>query len=159
MRAYFFGNMYLSSIQQGIQAGHVIHELFLGYPQTQIEKMSEEEKMLWDWANDHKTVCLLNGGYSENIRALCELFCSHRNPYPWANFCEGIDALDGALTCVGIVLPEKIYVAAKLLRDGAISSWNLETVVHNPDNVEEEWTFTSWEVKLIFELNKYRMAH
>ena len=38
MRAYYFGNMYLSSIQQGIQAAHATHELFNKYmPQPSTE--------------------------------------------------------------------------------------------------------------------------
>ena len=107
MRAYFFGNMYLSSIQQGIQAGHVIAEFFVDYPETLTEKMSDAGKLLWTWAQDHKTVILLNGGYSENLHRLCEFFDNYENHlYPWAYFHEGKDALDGALTCVGIVLPD-----------------------------------------------------
>lgn len=30
-RAYFFGNMYLSQIQQGIQAAHVVAEMSMAY--------------------------------------------------------------------------------------------------------------------------------
>ncbi len=161
MRAYFFGNMYLSSIQQGIQAGHVIGELFVSYPESSILRtgdMSSEGKLLWEWACDHKTMILLNGGYSENIHRLCEFFDVYQNTYPWAYFNESKDALDGALTCVGIVLPEKIYETAKLLREGGIDNTFLDHVVFNPNNPEEEWTFSKWEMKLMDELNKHGMA-
>ena len=110
MRAYFFGNMYLSSIQQGIQAAHVTAELFM-------KAHSEDGNMyLIDWANNHKTMILLNAGYSEELRRLIEFFDTTDNPYPWAYFNEGQDALDGALTCVGIVLPEKVYELSSYLR-------------------------------------------
>jgi len=116
MRAYFFGNMYLSPIQQGIQAAHVTHELFLKYG---------IDSRFYDWAQDHKTMILLNGGYSENLRELIALFDSRENPYPWAHFNEGEDSLDGALTSVGIVLPEKIYETAKALSKGNIAAEQL----------------------------------
>ena len=82
MRAYFFGNMYLSSIQQGIQAAHVVGELFTSYSESRTNAMSEGGKLLWEWACDHKTMILLNGGYSENIHRLCEFFDDYQNTYP-----------------------------------------------------------------------------
>lgn len=113
MRAYFFGNMYLSSIQQGIQSAHCLAEMFVKYPYNGSRNADgaafEASYFLSDWATDHKTMILLNGGYSENLRAIIELFNASENPYPWSQFHEGQDALDGALTCVGIILPEKIY--------------------------------------------------
>ena len=63
------------------------------------------------------------------------------------------------MTCVGIVLPEKIYETAKLLREGGIDGTFLDDVVFNPNNPEEEWTFSKWEMKLMDELNKHEMAH
>jgi len=111
MRAYFFGNMYLSSIQQGIQAAHVTAEMF-----TKLHESEDAFMYLLEWATNHKTMILLNAGYSEEIRSLVEMFDSTDNPYPWASFNEGKDALDGALTCVGIILPEKIYRIAELNR-------------------------------------------
>ena len=105
MRAYYFGNMYLSSIQQGIQSAHVTAEIMLKYVTvTGSYEITDDPKriMAWDWAKNHKTMILLNGGYSENIHNLIEFFDTRENPYPWADFYEGQDALDGALTCAGI---------------------------------------------------------
>lgn len=110
MRLYTFSNMYLSSIQIGIQTAHVTAELFM-------KSHSEEGNMfLLDWANNHKTMILLNAGYSEELRRLIEFFDTNDNPYPWASFNEGQDALDGALTCVGIVVPEKVYELSSYIR-------------------------------------------
>lgn len=148
MRAYFFGNMYLSSIQQGIQAAHVVAEMFTKYD-VQTSSMMYERDNLHDWAKDHKTMILLNAGYSEEILSLCRFFDDPENPFPWAPFFEGQDALCGALTCVGIILPEKIYEAAKAVRniDGSdtMPAWN----GHTPSN---------WEFEMAIRLNNYGMA-
>ena len=43
MRAYFFGNMYLSSIQQGIQAAHCLGEMFLKYDADKVHRASASD--------------------------------------------------------------------------------------------------------------------
>lgn len=160
MRAYYFGNMYLSSIQQGIQTAHVTHELFLKYPacDPNHHDLSLRSDILHDWAKNHKTMILLNGGYSENLRQITYLFNTVNNPYPWTIFNESEEAADGLLTCVGIVLPEKIYEAAKALRDGNIGAEQI--VVTGSWSPEDDitWTYTKWEHGLCLELNKYGMA-
>ncbi len=161
MRAYFFGNIYLSLIQNGIQAAHVITEMFIKYPAPQLLYPDE---ILWDWAMDHKTIILLNGGYSENLHRLIEFFTEtgnpSSNPYPFAYFKEGQDALDGALTCVGIVLPEKIYVTSNMVRNDEVNKDQLyDGVVFNPNDPEIEWSFSPWEINLVQELNEYSLAH
>lgn len=167
MRAYFFGNMYLSSIQQGIQAAHVTAELFM-------KAHSEEGNMfLLDWANNHKTMILLNAGYSEELRRLIEFFDTAENRYPWASFNEGQDALDGALTCVGIVIPEKIYRFAELLRNPDIKRthnaekvvWNIETP-SDYEKLSPDWKdylrlikeVSVWDGFLAERLNEYGLA-
>lgn len=145
MRAYFFGNMYLSSIQQGVQAAHVVHELFIKYP---------EENLLYQWAEDHKTMILLNGGFAENLRNLVTLFESVHNPYPWSFFEEEQAALEGAITSVGIVIPEKIYQTVSLIRQGETSFTKLrDTGLYrfNGDTPDQDtiWTYTNFDVKLI----------
>lgn len=106
-RAYFFGNMYLSSIQQGIQAQHCTAELFVKYPT--IETRSTPADRLHLWAKDDKVTIVLNGGYSDMLAELLQFFESPDNPYPFASFHESEEALNGALTCVGVVLPNKVY--------------------------------------------------
>lgn len=124
MRAYFFGNLYLSSIQQGLQSAHVLAEMYTKYvgpdPYSQYFVLDE-------WAREHKTIIILNAGYSEEIRFLSERFATQEK-YPWASFNEGQDALDGALTCIGIVLPEHVYEGSAKIRElgkgETISHWN-----------------------------------
>ena len=104
LRAYFWGNMYLSSIQQGIQAQHCTAELFVAYPSYHNKAFD-----LYTWAEEYKTSILLNGGYSSQLRELYQFFSHEDNPYPYAQFHESNEALDGALTCVGIVLPKCVF--------------------------------------------------
>jgi len=104
MRAYFFVNKYLSSIQQGIQALHCTHELFVKY-NHQVFSNSEEKKMLFDWAENHKTVIILNGGTNEDLITINNLIVNLRIPN--TNFHE--EALGNTLTCVGCIVPEYYY--------------------------------------------------
>lgn len=152
MRAYFFGNMYLSSIQQGIQTAHVVHELFM-------KPHNEEGNMyLFEWATNHKTMILLNAGYSEEIRRLVEFFDTPENPFPWASFSEGQDALDGALTCVGIVIPERVYELASAIREyGPTTLYNGEGKPCNTVTAMRE-LMTQWECFLAERLNEYGLA-
>jgi hypothetical protein len=148
--------MYLSSIQQGIQAAHVTHELFLKY--TDFGDPSKPAVKLYEWANEHKTMVLLNGGYAANLQELIWMFMSKENPYPWAEFEEEMDSLNGALTSVGIILPEKIYETAKAIREGSIAAAQIP--VRGEWSPEEgvTWELSKWEYELCLELNKYGMA-
>lgn len=152
MRAYFFGNMYLSSIQQGIQAAHVVAEMF-------IRKLDwSQEIYLTEWARNHKTMILLNAGYSDNIRTLVEFFRSENNPYPWASFNEGQDALDGALTCAGIILPEKIYGLSKYQVDWDNLRLTRRFEVKSFEHTVETWDYNDWELDLATKLQTFGLA-
>lgn len=107
MRFYAFGNMYLSSIQQGIQAAHVVGNMSAKYGNGSDFK---------EWAVNHKTIVLLNGGMSCNLISIVDHFSDEENPYNWAYFTESMDALDGAITSVGIILPEDVYTTAAAIR-------------------------------------------
>jgi hypothetical protein len=144
MRAYFFGNMYLSSIQQGIQAAHVVAEMYTKYVSPD---GCQEYFILEHWAREHKTMVLLNAGYGQEIHSLVEFFSSKDNPLPWAKFHEGVDALDGAITCVGIILPEEFYEAAKELRSPSMG------VTTNIEKLQP-----GWERELATRLNNYGLA-
>jgi len=161
MRFYSFSNMYLSSIQVGLQSAHVISDMFVKY---NIAFHQEKTEILYDWAKNHKTMILLNGGYGDNIRNLLVDLDDPQNPYPWTDFCESHEALDGALTCAGIVLPEKIYEGAAVLRSGfsQLASESLTedgTITLFSDTgfarVEE---YTKWEAKFMNKLNTFGMA-
>lgn len=108
LRAYFFGNMYISPIQHGIQAAHVVTKLFQKYGRDHDSKAAD---VLYDWADVGVTKILLNGGYQsnlENIHSILEILCPVLE-LPYAKFHEEEAALNGALTSVGVVVPEAVY--------------------------------------------------
>lgn len=119
MRLYTFNNMYLSSIQHGIQSAHVVHELFLNYADP---NGSPSNKMLWDWANNHKTMIVTNGGYQSNLRSIAKTLERVDNPYPFASFYEESDSLNGCLTSVGVVLPVEVYGLVANMREQGYES-------------------------------------
>jgi len=134
LRAYFFNNMYLPSLHAGIQSQHTTAEMFVKYQWLDSECQTDESdtEILYDWAQNHKTTIVLNGGMSGDLQALVELFESTQNPYPWGFFKETEYALNGALTNVGIILPERIYTYARLSEEEqaevVLSDWELQFV-------------------------------
>ena len=157
MRAYFFGNMYLSSIQQGIQAAHVTAELFYKYQVGPGATRTKLHIMVMDWAKDHKTMVLLNAGYSSELWLLRDFFNHDTNPYPWAYFHESEEALDKAFTSIGIVLPERIYETAKYCRDNQMPpDVFMNGAVGDAHNMPTD--LSDWECELINKLNSYSLA-
>ena len=130
MRCYHFGNCYMSSIQQGIQAAHCQMELFAKYQDTginfindyepSIEEYEYQQKVddLYDWAENHKTMICLSAGNNSQLKEIEELFRQKDNKYPWSYFKEDEDSLGGILTNVAIVLPPEIYDTASKIRSG-----------------------------------------
>lgn len=131
MRCYHFGNYYLSSIQQGIQAAHAQMELFNKYdkidlydygissgsnPPEHIVRRADLANKLFDWSKHHKTMVCLNGGNNKDLQDIKELFTMN-NVYPWSYFCEDNNSLGGIITNVAIVLPEDIYITAQWIRE------------------------------------------
>ena len=162
MRLYTFINMYLSSIQQGIQTAHIVSELFQKY-----EHLSHNLGNIMRWARNHKTIIVLNAGYTENIETLIRHFLSEENPYQWAAFNESSEALDGARTGVGIILPERVYEGAAIIREyGAGPIWSEKAYLPTTSKIIEESgnivfdvsCFTPWELQFIDMLNQYSLA-
>jgi len=119
-RCYHFGNFYLSSIQQGIQAAHAQMELFNKYTPN-LGNMNEVDDvpqidMLFTWSTEHKTMICLNGGMNIDLINIHDILATDRNPYPWSRFLEHGDALNGLLTNLAIVLPEFIFCTAEKIR-------------------------------------------
>lgn len=153
MRAYFFGNMYLSSIQQGIQALHVVSEMFVKYS----DPNKPNYHPVHEWATDHKTVVLLNAGYGSELYKLYGLFDDSNNPYPWAHFHESEDALDNAFTSIGIILPERIYETSKICREEGWSPFLLrEGILGESKGLPTD--LSDWECELVLTINRYGLA-
>jgi len=148
--------MYISPIQVGIQSAHVTSELFTKYTD---ELHPEHISQLYDWATNHKTLICLNGGYGANLHSLVERFDEKRCTFPNAKFHESQDALDGAITCVGIVLPERIYETAAAIRSDRTRNSEIPIYIQIERNWEYNgYYFTEWELDFMIELNKFRLA-
>jgi hypothetical protein len=122
-RAYFFGNMYISPIQHGIQAAHVVTKMFARYGR---DHESPAADVLYDWADVGVTKILLNGGYQSNladVHSIFEIVCP-RLGIPYAKFHEEEAALNGALTSVGVVVPVEIYEIPEI----SLFDWTQPTV-------------------------------
>lgn len=126
MRCYHINNTYLSGIHAGIQSAHTQHELAIKYlASTPYRNMVADESLVEygarldlhtdakaeyiDWANNHKTMILLNGGMMSHLLEFEKFLNAHQHSYAWSSFREEEDALNGALTNIGIVLPEHMY--------------------------------------------------
>lgn len=110
-RGYFFGNFYLSSIQQGIQAAHVIQEMTKKYEPLRYSTNAATE-IFRDWCFEDKTMILLNGGMHQSLYEVYSRLLEMTNrgtDYPVALFNEERAALNETITCVGIVLPKSVY--------------------------------------------------
>lgn len=127
MRCYHFNNMYLAGIHAGIQSAHAQQELTIKYLLDEARSHTEEAKQNYiEWTQSHKTMCVLNGGGSSDLRGWIEFLSQAENTlYSWAPFSESEGALDGALTNIALVLPEKMYrfnaQIAEMLRDSRLS--------------------------------------
>ncbi len=126
MRAYFFVNYYVGGIRAGIQAGHAMDQMWLRYvdggPRERLDTLRE-------FSQNHKTFILLHAGDHAELADLAKLFASDENPYPWAQFSE--PGLNDALTCVAIVIPERLYddastEAAQSADAVGYSAWELD---------------------------------
>jgi len=116
LRLYTFINFYLSSIQQGIQSAHVVSEMLTKYPYENAVVWDEPRgKPFHDWAKNHKTIVVLNGGahldIDEKYSLLYDLAPYLDFPMPFDKFHEDVHSLAGMITACGCVLPEEIYDA------------------------------------------------
>lgn len=96
LRMYFFVMYNLSGIQKGIQAGHAAVEYSLKYGKTKHYK---------DFATNHKTFILLDGGGSEDMKSRMielEYFKVDHAPFYEPD-------LNNSLSAIAFIVPENIY--------------------------------------------------
>jgi hypothetical protein len=149
LRLYTFTNFMLRSIQQGIQSGHAAVELGMKCVRKQQTGNSRDWYIYSDWAENWKTMICLNGGNAQDLRELVFFLSNLDNSFPWCGFFESHDALDGSLTSVAIILPERIFKTASQLRKG-------EELTELTELYPE--SFNDWELELIDRLNNTGMA-
>lgn len=147
--------MYLSDIQRGIQSAHCVTDMIYKYQVGTIKS-----HIIYNWAKNHKTMILLNGGNQQSLDELYNFMSSPANSYPFGLFREDEQSLNGCLTCVSIVIPERIYYHASVLRDprSQITRINNKCKIVDVDLVSYDEEFTDWEVEFMMKLNQYRLA-
>lgn len=141
MRFYGYGNYYLSSLQQGLQAGHCVAELFVKYVNDK-----QKLKTVFDWAKDHKTKVLLNGGNSgslANIHGFFESLVEKGMDLPFVKFHEDEESLNGALTYVAMIVPQEIYEMSFEIKE--------KTYMGN-------YSDDSWQYQLAQRMTMYELA-
>ena len=167
MRFYGFGNYYLSSLQQGLQAGHAAVDLHVKYNIHEQGHFDIKpcQDMYNDWAENHKTMVLLNGGNSADLADLYSFLYCEENPYPFVKFHEDEVSLNGALTYVGLILPPKIYdTAARMRKDNYDYNESRQLLSFYPRHpgmevmIVEDGSFTKFDFDLCERLNQYGLA-
>ena len=121
MKLYCFHNWYLGGNQPGIQSLHSAARLFVKYQPTLEEDPMVE--MLYDWATNHETAVILNGGDRHNLNRIYELI-SGINKYPFAAFVE--DGVCDSISNISLVLPTELCEEVQKYRDDECSLFNLE---------------------------------
>lgn len=110
MRCYHLNNFYMGGIHAGIQTAHAQHELALKYiAPWKSHNIPPAGHDYVTWADEHKTIIVLNGGMQSDLQSVLELLDGTQHDYAYAPFHESNDALNGALTNIGIVLPPRMY--------------------------------------------------
>lgn len=108
MRLYSFVNFYLSPLQHGLQTAHCVsefaHELNR-YP------TSRQYQSFLNWATNHKTIIICNGGNNQMLEDLSEKFSTlvKKLELPLTKFYEDEQSLNEALTAVAVIVPEWFY--------------------------------------------------
>jgi hypothetical protein len=72
---------------------------------------SIERQIYRNWATDHKTIIICNGGNSAMLQDVFTTFTIHATEFglPLVKFHEDEQSLNEALTSVAIVVPERFY--------------------------------------------------
>ena len=150
MRAYIFTNFYLSSLAKGIQSAHALVDLGRKYTLLYNEANAMDthlaaingKQVYANWADNHKTVVVLNGGNSAALQVLIDMFVPLDVQFPslgipWCAFREDEESLNGALTAVAIIVNDEVVtIAEKLRRREIYITQGMLNIINDPTQVE-----------------------
>ena len=171
----------LSPMAKGIQATHSTVELFNKYlpnPSNNGEVLVTEpidpSDLLWDWSLNHKTMISLNGGLTPDIMGMIEFLEYEGCHYPWAYFNED-ESLGNLVTSISLILPEKIYETASLIKNKLVEfdcnklrvldwekyneQFSLNVFEAIQKQISNYGIFTDFEKELISKISSYRLAN
>lgn len=176
MRCYHLNNFYMGGIHAGIQSAHAQHELAMKYMGDAVVKSPHfvpAKEGYIEWATNHKTIIVLNAGMQVDLKSwITKLESNSFHSFAWAPFFEAEEALNGALTNIALVLPERIYgYAREVTRARNAGTQWIRKVNRIDDGVEcryydtdegaklvapdgDELTFTMFELQLMSDLSK-----
>lgn len=150
MRLYSFVNYYLSQLQAGLQTAHCVSEMSVAY---NVE--TNERDMYRNWAVNHRTIIICNGGNSAMLEDVFSTLAEHAEQYelPLVKFYEDEQSLNNALTSVAIVVPARFYDAKFVKGQEGLGDWYVN--VENPSDFFQEG---SPEFAFISFLKSFRLA-
>jgi hypothetical protein len=135
LRLYSFVNFYFSSIQQGIQTGHAAVDLVRKYEVNYAHRSDAHIdlcEMVAEWADNHKTFIILNGGDKDGISAATATISA--SEFPFAVFQEpGINNAES----VAVVLPESIFNARLRIPNIALGLSDTRPVYEYVDTITQ----------------------
>jgi hypothetical protein len=147
-RLYSFVNFYLSSIQQGIQTGHLADSMSVKYLVSAVSVTVKAEYV--NWIKKHKTYIVLNGGDDAELRRIFDTLwdiCA-KLKLPFDKFQE--PGLSNIMTCCGVVLPEQYFKVKKNLASiDTGGSVDMGWVYEDADGKKTIYQHGSLESKLI----------
>jgi hypothetical protein len=143
MRLYAYTNMYTEGIHAGIQTAHALGELNTKYADLETPEGARAHIKLLDWQKNHKTIYIYNGGLADMLWSRYKALREFANKFelPIARFYESKEALNGALTCVAIVVPEQYYRSHLIPRTqypGAVTN-GIGEILRAPRTDEEQF--------------------
>lgn len=106
LKAFLFAHTALKPICNGVQNAHSLAEMFVKYS----DEPSSKRDMLRDWARNHKTIVMRDGGDSHNL-ARINYILEQISPIaniPYASFCESDSYMEGILTSVGFIMDKNV---------------------------------------------------
>jgi hypothetical protein len=163
MRAYFFNNMYLTGIHNGIQAGHALDQLWSSFTEHKgkLTKTAEAKfAMLREFSKNHKTWIVLKHGDHEALTDLYK-FMAKQTKLPFTLFVE--PGLNHCVTSVVVILPERLYdEVASAVGRAASKDGNLATTASRlPVTMMDEYfkrEYTPWEIEFLRRKNACGLA-
>lgn len=153
LRMFTFGHFMLSSIQQGIQAAHAITNMFTFYTSD-----DPERDILYSWATEQETLVCKNGGDSDALQDIVDMFNVDENYLPVSEFRESAGALNESITCVAIVVPERLFKDGIRVVYDRHADYTFDDGNHNFWLDGELYTYTEFEHNLINLLRNCRHA-
>ena len=108
-RAYFFNNMYLNGIHNGIQAGHALDQLWSNLTEMRgklTKSAAGKFAMLREFSKTYKTWIILKNGDHESLSEFYR-FMGGQYTYPHTMFQE--PGMNFCATSVVVILPERMY--------------------------------------------------